>query len=72
MLNDVNSKDFKKVFEEDLKKLKEEREVLLEAMKDMYPHTDDLQNLALTIASYNATIKELEGIIHKAKMLAGK
>lgn len=72
MLNDVNSRDLKKVFEEDLKQLKEERESLLETMKDMYPHNDDLQALALTIASYNATIKELEGIIHKAKMLAGK
>jgi hypothetical protein len=56
---------------EDLNSLRNDREVLINELKDQYPSSKDLEFITRTITTYNAIIKELEHIIDKAK-LAGK
>jgi hypothetical protein len=56
---------------EDLNSLRNDREALINELKDQYPSSKDLEFITRTITTYNAIIKELEHIIDKAK-LAGK
>ncbi len=56
---------------EDLNGLRNDREALINELKDQYPSSKDLEFITRTITTYNAIIKELEHIIDKAK-LAGK
>lgn len=59
------------ILTEDLNSLRNDREVLINELKDQYPSSKDLEFITRTITTYNAIIKELEHIIDKAK-LAGK
>lgn len=56
---------------DDLNGLRNDREALINELKDQYPSSKDLEFITRTITTYNAIIKELEHIIDKAK-LAGK
>ena len=53
---------------EDLNGLRNDREVLIEELKDQYPSSKELEFITSTITTYNAVIKELEHIIDKSKI----
>lgn len=53
---------------EDLNSLRNDREALINELKDQYPSSKDLEFITRTITTYNAIIKELEHIIDKAKL----
>ena len=53
---------------EDLNSLRNDRDALIEELKDQYPSSKDLEFITSTITTYNAIIKELEHIIDKAKL----
>ena len=53
---------------EDLNSLRNDRDALIEELKDQYPSSKDLEFITSTITTYNAIIKELEYIIDKAKL----
>ena len=52
----------------DLIELKADREVLIDALKNRYSTSKDLNYITNTITMYNAIIKELEHIIDKSKL----
>ena len=56
---------------EDLNSLRNDRDALIEELKDQYPSSKDLEFITSTITTYNAIIKELEHIIDKAKLAIG-
>ena len=53
---------------DDVNGLRNDREVLIEELKDQYPSSKELEFITSTITTYNAVIKELEYIIDKAKL----
>ena len=53
---------------EDLNSLRNDRDALIEELKDQYPSSKDLEFITSTITTYNAIIKELEYIIDKSKL----
>lgn len=52
----------------DLIELRADREVLINALKNRYSTSKDLNYITNTITTYNAIIKELEHIIDESKL----
>ena len=53
---------------EDLNDLKNDRDALIEELKDQYSSSKDVEIITSKITTYNAIIKELKHIIDKAKL----